>query len=357
MSSNSPNTIDGCLSTAYGHYSSGQFELSLKYFNRCLSFHIADKLKHSEVYNGRGVIHKALHRTTEALHDYNQSIQFNSRNSTAFSNRGNLFILLRRYRDALADQNSCLALNSGDSVAYLNRAAVYFAENKLDLAAADYSTIIQMQKSVEANTLCHARYNLAIICIKLKKFPVALELLHLARRFYANQRDQEDCAGQLQRCSSHNNHSSPDATSSFIVCHDKNGAPLPIDLSKREKLPSNRSSVSMTRVSTNRVGAVAAINTHFTVERQRSIDESSDDGASHPFAVTPTAAITPSKPQSLHESTSYSPQQTTHNNNQHHNHASESHIQSKLIHPIHDNQRITITLGPYNPSNGNSNKR
>jgi tetratricopeptide (TPR) repeat protein len=99
----------------------GQYDKAIIAYDEVLATpEIADFLK-AAAYSDRGVAKWRLKRTTEAVDDFNLSIQISPENSAVYNNRGNALMDLGHPEEAVRDFDRAIALSPNYGAAYNNR--------------------------------------------------------------------------------------------------------------------------------------------------------------------------------------------------------------------------------------------
>jgi len=105
-----------------------------------------------------------MKRDEEALKDFNQAIELDSKYAWAIARRGETYGLMKRYQEALADFDQAIELDSNKDWGYYDRALAYQALNQPDNAKADLDRAIQLaQQQYDENSENHGNtFNLAL---------------------------------------------------------------------------------------------------------------------------------------------------------------------------------------------------
>jgi tetratricopeptide (TPR) repeat protein len=99
----------------------GQYDKAIIAYDEVLATpEIADFVK-AAAYSDRGVAKWRLKRTTEAVDDFNLSIQISPENSAVYNNRGNALMDLGHPEEAVKDFDRAIALSPNYGAAYNNR--------------------------------------------------------------------------------------------------------------------------------------------------------------------------------------------------------------------------------------------
>jgi tetratricopeptide (TPR) repeat protein len=98
----------------------------------------------SEIYFCRGTVRYLSGRGTEAIVQYDRSIELNPQCARAYNNRGSARLILSEHTEAIADFNKAIALSPTYVSAYHNRANAYLDSEQYGKAIADYTHAIQL---------------------------------------------------------------------------------------------------------------------------------------------------------------------------------------------------------------------
>jgi tetratricopeptide (TPR) repeat protein/S1-C subfamily serine protease len=119
-------------------------------------------------YNEKWAVLRELKRYDEGLAAINKAIELAPR-AAWYGNRGTLYYNQQKYELALADFSKAIELNRNDAKAYTNRGNLYSNQQKYELALADYN------KAIEINPkLAEAYYNRGILYSNQQKYDLAL---------------------------------------------------------------------------------------------------------------------------------------------------------------------------------------
>ena len=116
----------------------GQYDKAITAYDEVLATpEIADFVK-AAAYSDRGVAKWRLKRTTEAVDDFNLSIQISPENATVYNNRGNAVMDLGHPDEAVRDFDRAIALSPNYGAAYNNRGNARAALAQYDQAFHDF---------------------------------------------------------------------------------------------------------------------------------------------------------------------------------------------------------------------------
>jgi tetratricopeptide (TPR) repeat protein len=116
----------------------GQYDKAITAYDEVLATpEIADFVK-AAAYSDRGVAKWRLKRTTEAVDDFNLSIQISPENATVYNNRGNALMDLGHPEEAVRDFDRAIALSPNYGAAYNNRGNARTALSQFEPAFHDF---------------------------------------------------------------------------------------------------------------------------------------------------------------------------------------------------------------------------
>jgi len=116
----------------------GQYDKAITAYDEVLATpEIADFVK-AAAYSDRGVAKWRQKRTTEAVDDFNLSIQISPENSTVYNNRGNALMDLGHPDEAARDFDRAIALSPNYGAAYNNRGNARSALGQYEQAFQDF---------------------------------------------------------------------------------------------------------------------------------------------------------------------------------------------------------------------------
>ncbi|MBX9941484.1 MAG: tetratricopeptide repeat protein [Candidatus Obscuribacterales bacterium] len=138
---------------------SRNYEKSLELFNKALSIPDKNKSRQAYILYQRGESLARLGRLDEALKDYNNCINLNSRLADAYHMRANVYTMQKKYDLALADLAKVIYLNKNSTrmgrdyfaghsaAAYEDRARIFEKLGKPELAAKERKERAEFEKS------------------------------------------------------------------------------------------------------------------------------------------------------------------------------------------------------------------
>ncbi|MCH8033450.1 MAG: tetratricopeptide repeat protein [Bacteroidetes bacterium] len=118
-------------------YTNGRYRTAIEYFTRA----IWEDPVNAELYFLRGNAKAKLELNNEAILDYTTAIKLDPK-MKFYENRGLTFIEIEDYRNAISDFNETLVFDSTNSTLYFNRGYTYALEGNYESAIKDYSRAI-----------------------------------------------------------------------------------------------------------------------------------------------------------------------------------------------------------------------
>lgn len=79
---------------------------------------------------------------TEAINNYNKTIELDANDRVAYNNRGHVYQELKRYDQALSDFSKVIELDPTDRNGYNNRGVIYYYQNEYQKAIEDFTRAI-----------------------------------------------------------------------------------------------------------------------------------------------------------------------------------------------------------------------
>jgi tetratricopeptide (TPR) repeat protein len=127
------------LNSGIGHYSRGEHDMAIIYFNMAIS----SEPDFGEAYNNRGLAYHAKGDNDRALADFEKAIQLLPDSAIPYSNRGAVYLSMGDHENAIADLDKALELDPRFSKAYYNRGLTYLGLGEYDNAIADFDKAIE----------------------------------------------------------------------------------------------------------------------------------------------------------------------------------------------------------------------
>jgi tetratricopeptide (TPR) repeat protein len=129
------------------HYNNGNILYSeAKYTEALVEYQLSIQIDSNDAwaYNGLGMTYNKLHKHTEAISNFDHAIQIDVNHTQAYYNRGNSYFAEHKYKEALADYTQAIMLDSSLILAYINRGNTNDMLNHFENALADYTKAIQL---------------------------------------------------------------------------------------------------------------------------------------------------------------------------------------------------------------------
>jgi tetratricopeptide (TPR) repeat protein len=122
----------------------GQYDKAIGFYDEALSSpDIADFIEAS-IYSDRGVAKWRMKRTSDAIDDFNKSIQLSPENATVYNNRGNAIMDLGHPEEAVKDFDRAIALQANYGAAFNNRGNAHAALGQYDAAFEDFRKAVEL---------------------------------------------------------------------------------------------------------------------------------------------------------------------------------------------------------------------
>jgi tetratricopeptide (TPR) repeat protein len=106
----------------------------------------------ADVFVNRGFANLMLHNTEDAIADYSNALDIESKNETALIERGVCYLINNQYYEARADFSKELGINANNKDIYEYRAILFDLHNESELAELDYS---KASKTTEFSVVSH----------------------------------------------------------------------------------------------------------------------------------------------------------------------------------------------------------
>jgi tetratricopeptide (TPR) repeat protein len=153
----SPAFADGYVKRGLTYYKIGQADNAIKDLNKAVEMKIAT----AEVFFTRGEILRGMGKDDMAIKDYNNAINImekpevkadaGSMLMNAYFSRGLLHDKKKKHAEAVADYTKAIENKMNTEAVYASRAAAYIAMGNKEGAVKDYSTLIDVFKTKDAN--------------------------------------------------------------------------------------------------------------------------------------------------------------------------------------------------------------
>ena len=96
-------------------------------------------------YNNRGIAYFDAGEYSQAIENYNRSLDFDPSDPDYYNNRGNAYSKLKQYARAIDDYDRSIRLDPGKAFAYNGRGAAYRHLGENALAIEDYSRALRIE--------------------------------------------------------------------------------------------------------------------------------------------------------------------------------------------------------------------
>jgi protein O-mannosyl-transferase len=160
-----PNSSFAYNGRGYFHFNQANYSEAINDFNRSIELDPDD----AHAYNLRGMVYMNNNRNDEAIDDFNKAIDLAPGNADAYVNRGWVFMNEGRKDEAINDYNTAIEIDPDYEVAYNNRGIYFINEKRNEQAIQDFDKAIELNPSY-----AEAYYDRANASMLLKRYEEAV---------------------------------------------------------------------------------------------------------------------------------------------------------------------------------------
>jgi protein O-mannosyl-transferase len=169
-----PNSSFAYNGRGYFLFNQANYTEAINDFNRSVELDSAD----AHAYNLRGMVYMNNNRNEEAIADFNKAIGLAPGSADVYVNRGWVFMNEGRNSEAIEDYNKAIELDPEYEVAYNNRGIYFINENRIEEAGKDFDKAIELNPSY-----AEAYYDRANVSMLAKKYEEAISFYTKALAF------------------------------------------------------------------------------------------------------------------------------------------------------------------------------